>query len=254
MVPTPFRATGICPERPGAEATVVHADFISTNLFPLLGARPLMGRGFAPVEQPTSTILSERLWRSYFGGDPGIVGKTFGFDGNPFTVIGVMPSGTQFPDWSDLWFPKGPLLADELTNPVRHALGFVARLGPGIGERQATARLLTISQRLAGENPSTSTGWGIRVAGLQDDLTGDVRPVLLMLLGAASLLLLIACANVASLLLSRASARTKRNGRSDCDGASSLRIARQLITESLVLALLGGTSLAAFSQKPACCI
>jgi predicted permease len=224
----------------GAKATAVHADFISTNLFPLLGVQPSMGRGFVPVEEPNSTILSEQLWRSYFGGDPGIVGKNFRLDGNPFTVVGVMPSGVQFPDWADLWIPKGPLLADELTNPVRHALGFVARLAPGIGEEPAATRLLTISRRLAAQNPSTSTGWGIRVAGLQDDLTGNVRPPLLLLLGAASVLLLIACANIASLLLSRASARTKEIAVRAAMGASSLRIGRQLVTESLVLALLGG--------------
>jgi putative ABC transport system permease protein len=225
---------------PGAEAVAVHADFISADLFPLLGAQPLIGRGFAPAEGPDSAILSERLWRTAFARNPGIVGTTFRFDGSPFTVVGVMPSEMQFPDWADLWFPKGPLLADELTNPVRHALGFVIRPGAGIGEKQAMARLLTISKRLAAEHPGTSTGWGIRVAGLQDDLTQNVRPALLLLLGAASLLLLIACADIASLLLSRASGRAREMAVRAAMGASSLRIGRQLVTESLVLALLGG--------------
>jgi len=225
---------------PGAEAIAAHADFISTDLFPLLGIQPRVGRGFASNETSNSTILSERLWRSYFGGDPNIVGKTFRFDGDPFTVVGVMPAEEQFPGWADLWFPKGPLLADELTNPVRHALGVVARVSSGADIKRASARLLTISKRLAAANPSTSTGWGIEVRGLQDDLTRDARPALLLLLGAASSLLLITCANIASLLLSRASGRTKEMAVRAATGASSFRIGRQLVTESLVLALLGG--------------
>jgi predicted permease len=110
----------------------------------------------------------------------------------------------------------------------------------GVSEQQAAARFVTISRRLAGEHPKTSTGWGIRVAGLQADLTGDVRPALLLLLGAASFLLLIACANIASLLLSRAAGRAKEMAVRAAVGASAFRIARQLMTESLVLALLGG--------------
>ncbi len=225
---------------PGAEPVVVHADFISTNLFPMLGTPPLIGRGFASTEDPHSVLISEHLWRSRFGRDTNVIGKTVHFNDQQLTVLGVMPDAAQFPDWADLWLPKGPLLVDQLTNPVRHALGFVARLQPGISEKQAATRLVDIARQLAREHPKTSTGWGIRVSGLQEDLTGDVRPALLLLLGAASFLLLIACANIASLLLSRASGRAREMAIRTAVGAGTLRIVRQLVTESLVLALLGG--------------
>jgi putative ABC transport system permease protein len=225
---------------PGSEPLAVRTDFVATNLFSLLGTTPVMGRAFIPAEDPHSALLSDRLWRSHFAGNPSIVGKTIHLNDDQFTVVGVMQSTAQFPEWADLWLPKGPLLGDQLTNPVRHALGFLARLRPGIEEKQATTRLLAISQRLAQEHPKTSTGWGIRVSNLQDDETENIRPALLMLLGAASLLLLIACGNIANLLLSRAAGRTKEIAVRTAVGASAPRIVRQLITESLVLALLGG--------------
>ena len=225
---------------PGSESTAVHVDLVSSNLFSLLGTAPLMGRTFTAAEAPQSALLSNRLWRSRFGGDTSVIGKTVRFDENQLTIVGVMPAHAQFPEWADLWLPNGPLLADQLTNPVRHALGFLARMRPNVDEKQAAARLFSLSQRLASEHPKTSTGWGMRVSGLQNDLTGDVRPPLLLLLGAASLLLLIAAANIASLLLARASGRTREMAIRAAVGARPLRIVRQLMTESLVLALLGG--------------
>jgi len=224
----------------GSEPVAVHATFVSANLFPMLRIAPMLGRGFTAAEDPRSMLLSDRLWRRQFHEDQGIVGRTVDFNGATFTVVGVMPAEAQLPDWADLWLPPGPLLGDELTNPVRHALGFVARLRPGISQEQARARLTTIAARLAAEHRTTSTGWGIRVSGLQEDLTGNVRPVLILLLGAASLLLLIACANVASLLLARASSRAKEIAIRAAVGANGARIAQQLVTESLVLALAGG--------------
>ena len=224
----------------GSDPMAVHAGFVSTNLFPMLGIAPAAGRAFGASEDPQSMLLSDRLWRRQFHGDREIIGKTVQFNGGAFTVVGVMPADGQFPDWADLWLPPGPLMGDELTNPVRHAMGFVARLQAGAGEEQARARLAGIARRLASEHRTTSTGWGIRVSGLQDDLTGKVRPVLWMLLGAASLLMLIACANVASLLLARASGRAKEMAIRTAVGANAARLAQQLVTESLVLALAGG--------------
>ncbi len=225
----------------GASAAVpAHAGFISDRLFPLLGARPLLGRALRPDEDPHSALISFRLWRGPLGGDPAVIGRTLRFNDQPLTIVGVMPPEAQFPAWADLWLPPGPAMGDELTNPVRHALGFLARLRPTVSPAQSVARLAAIAGRLASEHPKTSTGWGIRAAPLQDDLTGDMRPALLILLGAASLLLFIACANISSLLLARASARAAEIGIRSALGAGLPRIARQLATESLLLALFGG--------------
>jgi putative ABC transport system permease protein len=234
---------------PGSEPTAVHADFVSPNLFSMLCVRPLIGRGFSSAEDPHSVLLSNRLWRTRFSAEASILGKTVRFEDEQLTVVGVMPPAVQFPDWADLWLPKGPLLGDQLTNPIRHALGFVARLQPAVTEKQAAARLLGLSQQLAREHPKTSTGWGIRTSGLQDDLTGGVRPALYLLWGAASFLLLIACANIASLLLSRASGRARKwlsgplweRARLPSCGNSSLRASCWLCSAALSVR---------FSRKP----
>ena len=226
----------------GSEPLAAHADFVSANLCPMLGVSPLAGRTFSAAEDPWSVLISEHLWRSRFAASPEVIGRRIRFNGQELTVIGVMPSATQFPEWADLWLPKGPLLGDELTNPVRHALGFIARFKPRVSEKQVRSRLITLSSALAKQHPKTSTGWGIRVSSLHDDLTENVRPALLLLLCAGSFLLLVGCTNIASLLLSRSSARAKEIAVRVAVGAGALRIVRQLLTESMVLALLGGSA------------
>ncbi len=224
----------------GSEPLAIHADFASATLFPLLGVSPLLGRPFTAAEDPASMLISESLWRTHFGSDPNIIGRTVRFNDQTLSVIGVMPKTSQFPEWADVWLPNGPLLDDELTNPVRHAVGFIARLKPAVSQEQASSRLVILSKTLAAEHPKTSTGWGIRLSSLHDDLTANVRPTLLLLVCAASFLLLVGWANIASLLLSRASARSKEIAVRLAIGASTLRIVRQLLTESIVLSLLGG--------------
>uniref|UniRef100_Q01ZM6 Permease n=1 Tax=Solibacter usitatus (strain Ellin6076) TaxID=234267 RepID=Q01ZM6_SOLUE len=227
---------------PGAEALSIHAGFCSTNFLRVLGAAPALGRSFANDEPPNSALISDKLWRTHFAADPGVAGRAIRLNDDVFTVIGVMPPGFSFPEWADLWLPPGPLYGDELTNPVRHAVGFIGRLKPTVTTLQASTRLGTLSARLAGEHPSTSTGWGMRVSNLQEDLTARIRPALLMLLGAVALVLLIACSNVASLLLARASSRSREIAIRSALGAGTWRIARQLFTEGILLSVAGGAA------------
>ncbi|HUB80603.1 MAG TPA: ABC transporter permease [Bryobacteraceae bacterium] len=227
---------------PGAEALSIHAGFCSTNFLRVLGVMPALGRAFAADEPPNSALISDHLWHTRFAADAGIAGRVIRLNDSVFTVIGVMPAGFSFPDWADLWLPPGPLNGDELTNPVRHAMAFIGRLRRNIPTQQAATRLSALSARLAKEHPNTSTGWGMRVSNLQEDLTAKVRPALLMLWGAVALVLLIACSNVASLLLTRASGRSREIAIRSALGAGTGRIARQLFTEGILLALAGGAA------------
>jgi predicted permease len=225
---------------PGAEALNVQAGFLSTDFLHVIGVAPALGRNFVAHESNVA-LLSDRLWRTRFGSDTKIAGRTVRLNDDTFTVIGVMPASIKFPDWADLFLPEAALKTDELTNPVRHAMGFIGRLRQGVNSKEASARLTALSARLAAENPKTSTGWGMRVANLQEDLTADARPVLLMLLGGVALVLLVACGNVANLMLARASERAREIAVRSALGAGAWRIARQLFTESILLAVAGAT-------------
>ena len=229
----------------GAEPRRVQASCASSSLFRMLGVHAILGRTFEPQDDgpnaPFLVLLSNRLWRSYFNADPKLIGAPIQLQGRAFTVAGVLPESFKLPSFADLWLPEG-MAGDEITNPLRHGFGVIARVKPGVSPRQARARLQAIGERLAREHPKTSKNFGLTIRGLQEDLSGNVRPALLVLLGAVTFVLLIACVNVANLLLSRAATRQREFAIRIALGAGRWRIIRDSLAESLRLSLAGGAA------------
>jgi putative ABC transport system permease protein len=226
----------------GAEPERVPRAGVTADFFTLLGVQPFLGRTFVAADDKPDTstvaILSHGLWKRRFGGDRAIVGREVVINGRPITVIGVMPAGFDYPQETQIWVPSSVVLTDE---PRENRSWFcIARLRPGVKLSEAQVRLSAINAQLATEYPETNKGWDVYLSPLHERLVREVKPSLLALLGAVGFVLLIACANVANLLLARSAARQKEVAIRAAMGASRGRIVRQMLTESLLLAAIGG--------------
>ncbi len=224
----------------------IETAVVSPNVFQILGMNPALGRSFASNEdQPDKdhvAILSAALWQRRFGRDPNILGKTLSLDGGLYTIVGVAPALFRLPGSdSELWIPYTPEPKDFLPiNRGIHLLNVLARLTPGVSRERAQSELRTVADRLAAEYPNFNAGFGIDLVPLREQLIGDIRPTLWMLMAAVVAVLLIACVNVAHLLLARAGVREKEIAVRTALGANPGRLVRQLLTESVSLAVIAG--------------
>ncbi len=232
-----FRLTGT------GEPQILRAARVEPTFFPVLGTRPLLGRAIDPSDDAPGhehiVVLSYGVWNSQFAGDPQIVGKTIQLDGSAYAVVGVMPASFAKPESTTLWVPL-VWTPEEKAVRGEHSMAAVARLKPGVTVHQAQAQLDTIAARIAEQYPADSAGWGAAVVPLREETVGDVRKPLLMLFGAVMCVLLIACANVANLMLARTVDRRKEIAIRTAFGAKRTRIIQQVISESLLVSVVGG--------------
>ncbi len=227
------------------EPEFVTGQAISAELLDALGVQPLLGRRFRPEENEGGrdqvVLLGHALWQRRYGGDPSIVGQTITANGKPYTVIGVMPAGFEFPNKRyQLWIPFA--FRNNATGMVNRSSRFLqvaGRLRDGVSAEQAQAELTALSNRLARAFPGANADATMRMASLLDETVGSLRGALLLVLSAVGFVLLIACANVTNLLLARASTRERELAVRTVLGASRLRLMRQLLTETLVLYVAG---------------
>jgi putative ABC transport system permease protein len=233
------------------EPVGIQGEAFSADIFSVLETNPMLGRAFTPEEDRPGAahvaLLGYGLWANRFAADPTITGRAIRLDEESYTVIGVMPQGFRFPDSDDQLYVPLALTQEQLANHDSHFLRVVARLKAGVALPQAQSEMEIVAQHLTTQYPASNTGVGVRLISLEDQRAGNMRRPLLMLSGVAGLLLLMVCANVANLLLARASVRGRELAIRSALGASRARVLRQLLVESLVLSFLGGVLGLAFA-------
>jgi putative ABC transport system permease protein len=228
---------------PGQEPVAIRAGVVSVDFFDVLGVKPVRGRLFKAGEdergQDDVVLISEALWQTRFGGDAGLLGRAISVNGRPRTVVGIIPNPLTFPAEAGLWMPL-VFSAEQRTVRGIHDFTVVARLKTDASIARAQAAMDTISRRLERQYPADNTGWGALVISLQDDLVGDTRTALLLLLGAVGFVMLIAAANLANLLLAKTLGRAKEIAVRTALGAGRYQIVQQMLCETLLLGLMGG--------------
>src|SRR5436190_4547984 len=233
----------------GADPEAVPRAGVTTRFFSVLGVQPVLGRAFVPEDDKPSSfsegrgtvaIISHGLWKRRFGSDPAIIGRVVQMKSRPLTVIGVMPPGFEYPEQTQIWVNSAVNLSEEPRD--NRAWSAIARLNSNVDMKQAQARVSAINAQLDKQFHETNKGWDVSLWTLHERLVREVKPSLLALLGAVGFVLLIACANVANLLLARSAARQKEIAIRAAMGASRTRVLRQMLTESILLSAIGGVA------------